>query len=398
MPYFSSADKYDLTTAKPSVFEPDYSWYEGMTDAVMNVPLNMARRLGQGAYLMGGGLLSYSSQMFDGEIAEWLERESDRSFEVVDSLQNQLNDSYAEAAGWGSQIVQNVGEMVGGVALAGGVGYGSIYGATEAAKEVAEGKDLLTAYSLGAVRGGTIAVGALTPAAVGTSTAARVSSGAGINLGTGIIARGAEKQILERGGYKKEADALTVFDGYSMLADVIMGAGFGYLTRGQQDAAEAVSKLKNVDDQAPKPLETGEDVKIHRDNMRESVLAELEGRDATIKSKMGVEPAPLKTDVQRYAELEGTEGGRKPDAGAKAPASGVPGKVGQSDTGGTQEGYSINQPPTKTLSQPQIDQSIIMADGRTYAQNKADADALIAREQTIAQRAQSILGCLLTGA
>jgi len=309
MPYWSSENSIDISHEQPREFEPNYAWHEGMGDAVMNAPVNVGSRLLQSAYLMGGGLLNYSAGLFDGETAEFLEREGDAAFQVVDKLQKHLDDNYRESAGWAAGLVQNVGEIVGGVAATGAVGYGSTYAATEAAREVAEGKDVGTALALGTVRGGAITIGALAPAAIGATIGQKVLSGAGINVGVGIAQRGTEKAILS-GEYQNEADQLMVLDPIAIFADTIMGGAFGVFARQSADAAEAVSKLKKVDDEAPVKLKTAEDVAVHRDNMREVVRAELEGDQPVLKENV----APIKkTDVQRYSEIKGTEGGRKID-------------------------------------------------------------------------------------
>lgn len=300
MPYWSNENSIDISHEQPREFEPNYAWHEGMGDAVMNAPVNVGSRLLQSAYLMGGGLLNYSAGLFDGETAEFLEREGDAAFQVVDKLQKHLDDNYRESAGWAAGLVQNVGEIVGGVAATGAVGYGSTYAATEAAREVAEGKDVGTALALGTVRGGAITIGALATAAIGTTIGQKVLSGAGINVGVGIAQRGTEKAILS-GEYQNEADQLMVLDPIAILADTIMGGAFGVFARQNADAAEAVSKLKKVDDEAPVKLKTAEDVAVHRDNMREVVRAELEGEQPVLKENV----APKAETAINKADIDG---------------------------------------------------------------------------------------------
>lgn len=112
---------------------------------------------------------------------------------------------------------------LGGAALAGGS-----EGYAVTAEQIAAGVDPDTARAVGAVQGGAVAIGGLLPASLGVGTAAKVATGAGLNVTVGAVSRGTTAAVLESGGYTKQAEQFKWLDGQALLTDAVLGAGFGY--------------------------------------------------------------------------------------------------------------------------------------------------------------------------
>lgn len=117
-----------------------------------------------------------------------------------------------------------LGGPLGGAALAGG---SEGYAATQ--DQIAAGVDPETAQQVGVIQGGAAAIGGLLPVGFGATTLAKVGSGAALNVGVGAVSRGTTAGVLEANGYTKQAEQFKWLDAQSLVADVVLGAGFGYI-------------------------------------------------------------------------------------------------------------------------------------------------------------------------
>lgn len=97
---------------------------------------------------------------------------------------------------------------------------------------VQQGVDSTTAQGAGVIAGTANAVGAALPGAVGTTLSAKMISGAGINVATGIAAEGAQKVLLDQRGYQQMADQIDPFDLKARSIDAFMGVAFGGISHG----------------------------------------------------------------------------------------------------------------------------------------------------------------------
>lgn len=121
-------------------------------------------------------------------------------------------------------VIGSVGGPVGSAALVGGTkGYAALR------KNDAEGIDQETNLELSAVEATTQGLGVLLPGGMGKSLLTRAASGVGINVGFGGVSRGTTGKILEDNGYRDMAQQYRVMDGAAIVADAVLGAGFGAL-------------------------------------------------------------------------------------------------------------------------------------------------------------------------
>jgi hypothetical protein len=121
-------------------------------------------------------------------------------------------------------------------------GAAALYGGTEGREtyqqDVASGIDPTTAKEHSALTGTLNAAGALIPG-MGGSLPGKIAAGIGANVGLDVAGRAASSAVLRANGYTAQADQQKIFDGQSLMADVILGAAFGlhsHLTEGVKPA------------------------------------------------------------------------------------------------------------------------------------------------------------------
>lgn len=168
-----------------------------------------------------------------------------------DILQSMMPDP--KTVGKLGQVMGGLSEMVpalAGAAVTAPVGgplaapfiFGSTFGVSEKERLQSQGVDRGTAAKVGLISGVVNAVGAGAPAAVGGSLLTRMASGSAINLAVGGIERGGTSKVLEDNGYHDMAQQYKFFDGSAMAVDAIIGAAFGALPHGHEDAANPPPK------------------------------------------------------------------------------------------------------------------------------------------------------------
>jgi diguanylate cyclase (GGDEF)-like protein len=146
--------------------------------------------------------------------------------------------------------------------IAPGAGLGIAAGTTgfeRTADLEAQGVDPATAMKSGVLTGGSlVAMGGVS--SFGSSTLARVLSGAGSNVAFGAATRGLDSALLEANGYHAQAEQQKWSDGAAILADGIIGGAFHLLPRARAeapipadhvDAALTAKSSQNVSDLAP---------------------------------------------------------------------------------------------------------------------------------------------------
>ncbi|HXD38562.1 MAG TPA: hypothetical protein VN624_18035, partial [Rhodanobacter sp.] len=134
--------------------------------------------------------------------------------------------------------VKALGIIAGATPVVGPWGAAALYGSTEAhdsyQTDIAAGIDPTTATEKAAVAGAVGFGGAAIPI-VGKTLLGKVASGIAGNVGLDIAGRTASWGVLKANGYDAQADQQKIFDGQSIMADIIMGAAFGahsHLTEG----------------------------------------------------------------------------------------------------------------------------------------------------------------------
>lgn len=138
-------------------------------------------------------------------------------------------------------LVSGFTEMsIGGLA-AGAGGAAAVVGSSEGVQRYNElidaGVDPDTARKSALLTGSAAAAGAVVPAGVGASLAAKVASGAVGNTIFGVANRYADHKILESAGYPEMAEQQKVIDGTQVITDLILGAAFGGLAHVHETAA-----------------------------------------------------------------------------------------------------------------------------------------------------------------
>lgn len=168
--------------------------------------------------------------------------------------------------GWVGNTLYGVGDVLTratiGNVLAPGTGLPLAAGTTgfERAKDLkAQGIDENTAALSGGINAAALlASGGLS--SVGTSTAARVLSGAGLNIAFGSGARALDSSVLRANGYEAQAAQQEWNDSSAIIADGIIGAAFHLLPHAESvpkptpdeiDAALTAKNNQNLTDAAP---------------------------------------------------------------------------------------------------------------------------------------------------
>jgi hypothetical protein len=136
--------------------------------------------------------------------------------------------------GAASNVVHSLGAIIAeaGVAAATGgtvgaaVALGGMTAYDKYQEMIDQGIDPATATMGAGVSGVTMGVGAGLPAFIGTKLATQIASGVGINMGLGMVERGATSKALADAGYEAQAANHRVFDGEAMVTEAILGAVF----------------------------------------------------------------------------------------------------------------------------------------------------------------------------
>jgi hypothetical protein len=109
-------------------------------------------------------------------------------------------------------------------------GAAALYGTTEGhdsyQQDIAAGIDPTTAEEKAAVTGAVSGAGALLPI-VGKGLLQKVAVGIGSNAALDVAGRAATSEVLSANGYTAQAAQQKIFDGQSIMADIILGAAFG---------------------------------------------------------------------------------------------------------------------------------------------------------------------------
>lgn len=219
---------------------------------------------------------------------------------------NILTDQAKQLTAIDPKDIGSAGQLMGGLAkgftefgvgsAAGGPwGAASLLGGSEGYADYLKGKqeglDDNTAMERAGVVGLTSAAGAFLPVKFEGGALASIGKSAAANLGFGMSQRFATSAVLDANGYHDMAQQYRVFDGEAMLADTILGAGFGAMARlhpeqaprpSDIDAAAAVATEDHFNRSAP-GIPTEPDVaNAHADVMRQSLDDLAAGRDPDV--------------------------------------------------------------------------------------------------------------------
>lgn len=131
-------------------------------------------------------------------------------------------------------IVSGAYRMTVGSLAGGPLGGAALLGGSEAVNRyndlTAQGVNAGTAAESAGVTGVLQGAGALFPGGWGAGLVKRIATGVAGNVGLGIASRFADHAVLEHGGYTDMANQQKVMDGSQVIADAVLGAGFGYLS------------------------------------------------------------------------------------------------------------------------------------------------------------------------
>jgi hypothetical protein len=126
--------------------------------------------------------------------------------------------------------IKALGIVAGAAPVVGPWGAAALYGSTEARgsyqADIAAGIDPTTAAEKATVAGAVGFGGAALPIG-GSTLAAKIAAGVAGNVGLDIAGRTASWGVLKANGYDAQASQQKIFDGQSIMADIIMGAAFG---------------------------------------------------------------------------------------------------------------------------------------------------------------------------
>lgn len=101
-----------------------------------------------------------------------------------------------------------------------------------------QGVDAETARASAGLSGIAGAAGAFVPGGWGSTLASRLASGAAANVGFGVADRYLDHKILDDAGYHEMADQQRTLDATQLLADSVLGLGFGGLAHLHAGAGE----------------------------------------------------------------------------------------------------------------------------------------------------------------
>lgn len=179
------------------------------------------------------------------------------------------------------------------------------------------GVDPDTARKSALLAGGTAAAGALVPAGVGASLAAKVTSGAIGNAAFGIANRYADHKILESAGYPEMAMQQKVIDGTQVLTDLILGAAFGGLAHlhspeleamrnapGARDAALTTNLAIKDRESAPGIPADPQAANAHQSALESSIADMMQGKQVDVSDSRVTESNFVERPESRPPEIE----------------------------------------------------------------------------------------------
>lgn len=193
-----------------------------------------------------------------------------------------------------------VGSLVGGPLAGAG-----LVGSTEAASRFQElteqGVTPGAAGTSAAVTGGFAAAGALLPPGLGSSLAAKILTGAGMNTGFGLLSRYADHKVLEAAGYPEMAEQQKVWGSTAVMTDLLLGGGFGTVAhfmhgKGGASPEETQAQVRDLESKFGRDAPGAEDA---------ALTANLAMRDRA--SGPGVAVDPQAAQAHQAALEKGTE-------------------------------------------------------------------------------------------
>jgi hypothetical protein len=229
--------------------------WDGENDFSATAGTGIPKGVGMG--IMRGGAqtaraLAITAQGLEARLAKDEARDQiDQQFAAIDRSTQNAVDYWTPAAdevGKVGQVLGALSEMA--LPLMAGGGNPSLLAGTQAintgTRLVDQGVDASTAATVGTAEAGATMLGAWLPI-LGSTATRRVLGNAVANplINAGTVA--AESSILEGAGYDKQAAQFDPFDWQARAVDVLMGAAFGALARGEQmDLPSAVFGAKGA--------------------------------------------------------------------------------------------------------------------------------------------------------
>lgn len=144
-----------------------------------------------------------------------------------------------------------IGASTGAGPLAGAVAVGAGEGVSTSQELRLQGVDESTARLLGAGSALFAGAGALLPGGYGSTLATRIATGSAAMTAFGVANRTMMSHVLSQAGYAEQARAYAPLDGMAMMADAILGAGFGAVHHAfapdVTDAARVVKDAEHVE-------------------------------------------------------------------------------------------------------------------------------------------------------
>jgi hypothetical protein len=219
-------------------------------------------------------------------------------------------------------LVSGFTEMSIGGFAGGPVGAASVVGSSEGVERYQElidaGVDADTARKSALLTTGTAAAGALLPAGVGATLAAKVTTGAVGNTLFGIANRYADHKILESAGYPEMAAQQKIIDGTQVLTDLILGAAFGGLAHlhatpevealrnapGARDAALVTNLAIRDRESAPGIPADPEAANAHQAAHESSIADLMQGKQVDVSDSRVTEAKFVERPESRTPEIE----------------------------------------------------------------------------------------------
>ena len=266
------------------------------------------------------------------ELEQWGKDTAKRLAPDPSTTGTALQTIHSLAQGLGLMAAGGVGGSVGAAVLT-----GAAMGKQRMEQVEEQGASHNTALAMGTVQAITSGLGTMMPGGFGSTLLSRVTSGAGANVGLGLVNRYADHKILEAAGYPEMAAQQKVWDTTQVLTDGLMGVGFGALTHvmgthgeqlkragetpGAEDAA-LVMNLANKDRASAPGVPADPGAAAAHDAALQTATAQLLTDHPVDVSASGVDranfvprPAPdlnpaidLFTQVMRDSGLPGEEG------------------------------------------------------------------------------------------
>ena len=170
-----------------------------------------------------------------------------------------------------------------------------------------QGVDLDTAMKVGGVQSGATALAFTLLPGYGATLAKQIATGAGINLGTSMVAAEASNRVLDGNGYEQPAEQFNPWDVEARVIDTVMGAAFGgqnhfgmKFSRQHTDALATAANFKSFAmDSAPgRPLSDA-DFNAHQTNMDMGLKHLLQDKpfDDSMVRDAGFEQKPVRLDA-----------------------------------------------------------------------------------------------------